>query len=256
MCFRLLTGAILAALMMLFSPAATAQQPDRDAEYAGGGAALCIAAGELLAASPSAPLGVEEDVLRWRQVLYVVDGTPEQGEGAIASARSSWVELELQRPGLGVAGARGIWSSACFDEMQIRYIAVHGSERRARFNLAEDPNEPLDRAVVHRLNVAASCLVAAELFASERPNSRLRRALRGAAPTAPDRAALNAIQERARQEISASPGSAVGKTLVVEYLRYLYDTSAGEEAPQQFVNRASETLQMRCVERQTEAHNG
>jgi hypothetical protein len=217
---------------------------------------MCIAAGELLAASADPPEGVDEDVLRWRQVLHVVDGTPEQREGAVASARASWAELELRRAGLGVAGARGFWSPGCSDDMQIRYIAVHGSEQRARFNLAEDPNEPLDRAVAHRLNVTASCLVAAELLASERPSSRLRRAVRDASPTVPDGAVLNAIQERARQEISVSPGSAVGKALVVEYLRYLYATSSGGEAPQPFVNSASQTLQTRCVEPQAEPTNG
>lgn len=240
--------------LALSAPSVVAQESE--AEFKGGGAAMCITAGEFLSASPDAPSGVGEDVLRWRQVLHVIDGTQEQRARAIESSRASWTELETRRPGLGAVGAQSIWTSACSDEMQIRYIAVHGSEQRARYNLAEDPTEPLDRSVAHRLNVSASYLVAAELLATERPSGRLRRALREVSPAAPDSASLSTIQERARQEILTSPGSVIGKALVAEYLRYLYGIAADGDEPQQFVNRASTTLNTRCVEQQTGPTNG
>lgn len=225
-------------------------------EFRGGGAALCIAAGELLESTADAPKGVSEGVQRWLQVLHVVDGTPEEKESAIESVRASFSKIEAKSPGLGVIAVRSAWDSACSNELQICYIAVHGSEQRALLNLPEDPGAPLDQSATDRLNLSASCLAAAELFSFRKPKARLREALSQVAPAAPDSAALLQIQQRAEKAHLASPGSVIGKMMHIEYLRYLYAVAAGGDAPQQFVNNASITLNTRCLELQSESANG
>jgi hypothetical protein len=238
---------ILACCAAMLVPTIARAQPVADDGFKGGGAALCIASGELLAAQLGASPQIATDVLAWRQVLHVIDATPERRQAAVDGARSSLADASA-RSGTGVVAARGIWDASCADrDVQIRYIAVHGSEQRARMNLAEEPGAELSSEAARRITQSASCQVAAELFTQRSPSSRLRIALEGATPSAPDAATLNAIAARSAAELEVQPGSPTGKSLVVDYLRYLYATASGGEAPQAFVNRASRTLRDLCA---------
>ena len=238
--------AIPAGALFLYVPAAFAQQAAGDG-FKGHGAALCVAAGELLAAQPGADAGIRDGVLAWRQVLHVMDATEDRRRAALDSARASLAGTNAGGTRPGTIAAQAYWSTACADRaMQVRYIAVHGSEDRARDNLAEEPGTALGDEARERLKGSASCLVAAELFSRPNPSRTLRAAFQGASPRHPDAGVLQAIRERSRREIDGSPGSAAGKALVVDYLRYLYDGASSGRDPQSFVDRASQLLQERC----------
>jgi hypothetical protein len=237
---------ILAGALSLLAPAAFAQQAAGDG-FKGQGAALCIAAGELLAAQPGADAGIQEGVLGWRQVLHIVEGTEDRREAALDSARASLASSDNAGPGRAANTARAFWSAGCATrEMQLGYIDVHGSEVRVRTNLADEPGAELGTEAANRLNMSASCLVAAELFSQRRPSRAFQAALRSANPRHPDAGALRAIQAQARQEIDAAPGSAVGKGLLVDYLRYLFGSASTGLNPQPFVNLMSQRLRDRC----------
>jgi hypothetical protein len=236
--------AILAGAPFLYVPTAFAQPAAGDG-FKGHGAAVCVAAGELLAAQPGADAGIRDGVSAWRQVLHVMDATEDRRRAALDSARASLAGTNERRTGL--IAAQAYWSTVCAErDMQVRYIAVHGSEDRARNNLAEEPGTALGDEARERLKVSAVCLVAAELFSRPNPSRTLRAAFQGVSPRHPDAGVLQAIRERSRREIDGSPGSAAGKALVVDYLRYLYDGASSARDPQSFVNRTSQLLQDRC----------
>lgn len=235
----MLIGALLTA-----APAASAQSTARDG-FKGHGAALCIAAGELLAAQPGADAGIRDAVLAWRQILHVMAGTDDERQAAVDSARASLADGAAA--GQGMMAARALWPSACETrDMQVRYISVHGDEDRVRLRLAEEPGTALEPGTVQRLNVSASCLVGAEVLSRSRPSRPLRDAYRAAGPRIPDAVALQAIRDRSRHEIQAAPGSTVGKELAVDYLRHVYNVAASGGAPQPFVNFVSQVLHERC----------
>ncbi len=225
-----------------------------DASFAGAGAAMCIAAGEMLAANGGPR--TEDEVRRWRQVLHVMDGTPEQRAAAVENARESLARNDGLPPGLMLVAARSLWDAGCARDMQVRYIAVHGSEERALRYLAERLDQPISAELASAINVHASCLAAASLFQQRSPSRALRRALSQAAPAPPSVDQLAAITERASAEIAAADASDVGKQLVVEYVQYLYATAAGGDTPQGFINNASATLNSRCAPQQADAPNG
>lgn len=228
----------VACALLLLAPMADAQTAP--AEFKGQGAALCIAAGELLAQQPKADASIPEGVLAWRQVLHVMEATDEQREAAIESARVSLGS----KPAIG---AKSVWATACASRaMQVQYIAVHGSQDRTRDKLAEEPGTPMSVEAADSLNASALCFVAADLFLQPPASPALRAAFRNASPPAPDAAALRAIQQRSRAEIESAAGSAIGKTLTVEYLRSLYSTALRGSAPQRIVNRVSQRLHDRC----------
>lgn len=230
-----LIGHIACALLLL-APMAGAQEI---AEFKGQGAALCVAAGELLAQEPKADANLHEGVLAWRQVLHVMEATDEQRQAAIESARDSL------RP--KPAMAKMMWKSACATrDMQVKYIAVHGSVDRSHKNLGEEPGAPMSDEAATRLSLNASCSVAADLFLQPPATPVLRAAFRNVTPAAPDATALRAIQQHSRAEIDGTAGSAIGKTLVVEYLRYIYSSALRGNAPQGVVDRVSRLLQDRC----------
>lgn len=234
--------AMAAGALFLLAPPVFAQQAGGDG-FKGQGAAGCVAAGELLAGEPGANARMRDTVLVWRQILHVMEGTEEQRRAALERSRASFAQPSGGRPGLAKAAAEAIWSTMCAQrDMQVQYAAVLGSEDRLRLHLAEEPGTELGAEAVSRLNVSASCLVAAELFSQRRPSGRLRAALREATPRPPDAGVLREIQERSRREVDAAPGSAAGKALVVDYLRYLY---SGEKS-QSFINSTSQVLQDRC----------
>jgi hypothetical protein len=236
--------AIVPGALFLYAPAAFAQRAAGDG-FKGHGAAVCVAAGELLAAQPGADAGIRDAVLAWRQVLHVMDATEDRRRAAVDSARASLASERQTGP--ATIAAQAYWSAACAERaVQVRYIAVHGSEDRARNNLAEEPGTELGNEATQRLKVSATCLVAAELFSRPNPSRTLRAAFQGVSPRHPDAAVLQAIRERSRREIDGSPGSAAGKALVVDYLRYLYDGASSGRDPQGFVDRASQLLQDRC----------
>jgi hypothetical protein len=238
--------AILAGALFLHAPTAFAQPAAGDG-FRGQGAAVCIAAGEILAAQPGADAGIRDGVSAWRQVLHVMDATEDRRKAALDSARASLARTDERGTGMATTAARVFWTTACAErDMLVRYIAVHGSEERARDNLAEEPGTEMAAEAMQRLKVSATCLVAAELFAQPGPSRTLRAALQGASPRLPDAGVLQAIRERSRQEIDGAPGSAAGKALVVDYLRYLYNGASGGRDPQPFVNRTSQLLQDRC----------
>lgn len=238
--------AILAGALVLTSPAAMAQRTGGD-EFKGHGAAHCIAAGEFLSRERGADSRIHDDVLAWRQVLHVVEGTDAERRAAVDSARAGMARVEEFQATVALTAARTVWSGACAErEMQVRYIAVHGSEDRARDNLADEPGGALGEGAAQRLNTSASCLVGAELFSQRRPSRQLQAAFRQASPPTPDADVLGAIEERSRREIDAAPGSAIGRELVVDYLRYLYRTAAGGRDPQRFVDRISENFASSC----------
>jgi hypothetical protein len=70
--------------------------------------------------------------------------------------------------------------------------------------------------------------------------------MREASPRIPDTGVLQAIQERARQAIDQSPGSTVGKALLVDYQRALFDAASGGADGQRIVNRISQMLHDDC----------
>ena len=233
--------AIAAGALFLLAPPAFAQQAGGDG-FKGQGAAGCIAAGELLAGQPGADARIRDTVLVWRQILHVMEGTENQRRAALERARASFAPPS-GRPEVAKIAAEAMWSTACAQrDVQVRYAAVHGSADRLRLHLAEEPGTELGAEAVLRLNVSASCLVAAELFSQPRPSGQMRAALRDATPRPPDAGVLREIQERSRREVDAAPGSAAGKALVVDYLRYLY---SGEKS-QSFIDRTSQVLQDRC----------
>ncbi len=233
-----LAGALLSA------PAAFAQAVPDQEEFKGYGAALCIVAGELLAQQPGADAGIRDTVLAWRQVMHVLAGTDEQRQAAVDSARASLAASDEAR----VAMLESLWPSVCtVRDMQVRYIASQGDRDRVRLHLADEPGSPLSAAAVDRLNASVSCLAGAELLARSRPARPLRDALRAANPPIPPADVLQAIQVRSRQEIDGLPGSAVGKELVVDYLRYMYDTAASGDGMRAFVSFVSRALQERCL---------
>ena len=236
--------AILAGALWLHVPAASAQQGAGDG-FKGRGAALCIATGELLAGQPGADASIRDGVLAWRQILHVMEATEDRRQAALDLARAlSGID---ERTGLATPAVQASWSTICaVRDLQVRYIAGYASEERARNNLAEEPGTPLGAEETQRLKVSVACLVAAELFSQPRPSRTLREAFRGASPRHPDAGVLQAIRERSRREIDRAPGSAAGKALAVDYLRYLYDLVSGGRAPQDFVNRTSQLIQDRC----------
>lgn len=132
-------------------------------------------------------------------------------------------------------------------EYQVRHINVHASVDRVRRNLAEEPGTELPAEAAEAVNASAACLAAAELFAQPRPSRRLRAAFSAATPAHPDAAALQAIQDRSRREIDEAPGSAAGKALVVDYLRYANDTVSAGRSPGDFVDGQSQFLHDRCL---------
>lgn len=235
--------AILVAALSLLAPAASAQQRSLNEGFKGHGAALCVAAGEVLRGQPGADARISEDILAWRQILHVVDGTEARRQAALDSARAA---LGGMRPAVATAGARAIWSNCADRESQVHYMVVHGSEDRLRLNLAEEPGTAMEAASANRLNQSAMCLAAAELFSRPRPSQALRAAFRQASPRHPDAAALEAIQRRSRQEIDGSSGSAVGKALVADYVRFLINPAPDNREPQNRVNFASRVLRDHC----------
>jgi hypothetical protein len=235
--------AILVAALSLLAPAASAQQPSLDEGFKGHGAALCMAAGEVIRGQPDADASISEDILAWRQILHVVNGTEARRLAALDSARAA---LGGMTPEVKIAGARAIWTSCADRDSQVRYMVVHGSEDRLLLNLAEEPGTAMEAASADRLNRSAICLAAAELFSLPRPSQALRAAFRQASPRHPDAAALEAIQRRSRQEIDASSGSAVGKALVADYARFLINPAPDNREPQSRVNFASRVLRDHC----------
>lgn len=240
-CCRGVLALVLVGALMLAAPAASAQSA---ASFKGTSAALCIAAGERLG---DADTRVRDGVLAWRQILHVMAGTDAQRQTALDSARASLAPGGEGRAERSAMAARAFWDTACASrDMQVRTLAVHASEDRVRLNLADEPGAEVGAEAAGRLNVAASCLVAAELFGRPRPSRALRAAMGAATPRVPEADVLRAIQAHARQQVDAAPGSAAGKELVVDYLRYLYDTSSGGAAPRGFVNMANQVLRDRC----------
>jgi hypothetical protein len=238
--------AIAAGALFLLAPPALAQQAAGD-DFKGRGAAGCVAAGELLAGQPGADARIGDAVLAWRQILHVMEGTDEQRRTALERARASFTQPSDGQPGLPKAAAEALWATMCAQrDMQVQYAAVLGSADRLQLRLADEPGTELSAEAVGRLNVSASCLVAAELFSRPRPSGRLRAALREATPRSPDAGVLREIQERSRREVDAAPGSAAGKALMVDYLRYLYTGATSGSNAQSFVNRTSQVLQDRC----------
>jgi hypothetical protein len=238
--------AISAGALSLLASKGVAQ-PAAEARFRGQGAAQCIAAGELLAGQPGADARIRDGVLAWRQVLHVMDATEDRRGAALDLARASFARADSVGAGMGKTAAEAYWSSACAGrDVQVRYIAVHASEDRARNNLADEPGAELGAEAVRRLNAAASCLVSAELLSSPRPSGSLRTALREARPRVPGPDVLQAIQARSRRAIDDVPGSTAGKALMVDYLRYLFNGASGGSDPRPFVNLTSQHLRDRC----------
>ncbi|HEX8211095.1 MAG TPA: hypothetical protein VF584_13055 [Longimicrobium sp.] len=239
----LLRCATIVGALSLLAPAASAQQQPLDDGFKGQGAALCVAAGDLLRGEPGADARISGDVLAWRQVLHVIEGTEARRQAALESARAG---LASSTPRVKIVSARALWSTCANRDSQVRYMLVHGSADRLRLNLAEEPGTAMSAESVRRLNRSALCLAAAELFLRARPSQALRTAFREASPRHPDAAALRAIQERSRLEIDGVVGSAVGKELLADYARVLVHPAPENREPQSRVNFASKVLQDEC----------
>ena len=235
--------AIVAGALSLLAPAASAQQQPLDDGFRGQGAALCVAAGEVLRGQPGADARISDHVLAWQQILHVTKGTEARRQVALDSARAALAGLN---PSVAISGARAIWPNCASREFRVRYMVVHGSEERLQLNLAEEPGTAMGAGEARRLNRSALCLAAAELFLRPRPSHALRTAFRDASPRHPDAAALRAIQERSRQEIDAVSGSAVGKELLADYVRGLIHPAPENRGPQTKVDLASKVLQDEC----------
>jgi len=224
-------------------------QPVPAREFKGQGAALCVAAGEILSAQPRADASIRDGVLAWRQVLHVMEGTDEQRQEALEKSRASLTrtrDAATRRSALLMAQVT--WSAGCAKrEMQIRYIAVHGSADRTQNNLAEEPGSQLPPKAAVLLNFRALCFAGAEFFLQAKPSPALRAAFEQTAPPIPNVAVLSHLQGEARKAMDASPGSAVGKALVVDYYRFLYTTSSSGTSPQTFVNQTSARINERCL---------
>lgn len=233
------------ALLLAAAPA-FAQGTASSGGFKGQGAVLCIAAGEFLTARRVADAGVAEVLLAWRQVLHVIEGTEERRQAALDSARAAMAPLGEVRIGRETLGAPALWAACGEREFQVRYMSLHGSEDRIRDNLVEEPGTALDPEAVRRLNVSVSCIAAAEVLSRRRPSRRLRDALRAATPAIPDTDGLAAILARARRDVAAAPGSAVGKELAVDYIRGIYDGATSGNDPQGFVNYMSLLLRDHC----------
>jgi hypothetical protein len=232
-----------AAALCLAASAASAQQP-RDG-FEGTGAALCIAAGERLAAQPGAAANIADTVAAWRQILHVVDGTEAEREGAVATARAALAEKDTPADGATLSGA--LWAESCAQRGdQVRYVAMFGAPERIQMNLADAPGAELDAEEAERLRASATCLVGAELFSRERSSDALRAALRQARPAAPGPEVLRTVREQARREIDGAPGSAIGRELLVDFLRYLFEMGVGSERVQNMVNGLSAQLNGSC----------
>jgi len=237
---------IVAGALLLLPPAAFAQRAAGHGSRAMG-AALCVAAGERLANPPGADARIRDGVLAWRQILHVMDATEDRRQAVLDSARASLAQVDSIGGGMRKTPTEVLWSVTCADrDKQLAYINVHASEERTRNHLAEEPGTELGAEAVRDLNASVGCLVAAELFSSRSPARPLGRALRDAVPRAPDGGVLQETQARSRREIDAAPGSAAGKALVVDYLRYLFKTASSGSDSQPFVNRASQHLQNEC----------
>lgn len=235
--------AIIVGTLSLLAPAASAQQQTLDDGFKGQGAALCVAAGELLRAQPGADARISGDVLAWRQVLHVMEGTEARRQVALDSARAG---LASSSPRVAVVSARALWPNCASRDSRVRYMIAHGSADRLRLNLAEEPGTAMSAAAVRRLNRSALCLAAAELFLRASPSQALRTAFPDASPQHPDEAALRAIQERSRLEIDGVAGSAVGKELLADYVRVLVHPAPENREPQGKINFASKVLQDEC----------
>jgi hypothetical protein len=240
---RLLTVAAL----LLCAASALGQAP-ADEGFKGQGAALCVAAGEVLAAQPRPEASIREGVLAWRQVLHVMDGTDAQRQAALEQARASLAATNDADARRAARLAQVTWSVACARrEMQIKYIAVHGSKDRTLNNLAEEPGNPLGAEAASLLNVRALCMAGAEFFLQPKPSPALRAAFQNATPRIPSVAILRSMQGETRKKIDDNPGSIIGKALVVDYYRFLYASASNGAAPQSFVDQASVRLKEHCL---------
>lgn len=216
--------------------------------FTGQGAALCVAAGEILSAQPRAAASIREGVLAWRQVLHVIEGTEVQRQAALEQARASLTATSDADVRRSTRMAQMTWSVACATrDMQIRYIAVHGSKDRTQNNLAEEPGSQLPAETADLLNFSALCFAGAEFFLQPKLSPPLRTTFKEAAPPIPNVAVLRRVQDETRKVIDASVGSVVGKSLVVDYYRFLYSSASTGTAPQSFVNQASARLNERCL---------
>lgn len=163
--------------------------------FKGQGAALCVAAGEILSAQPRAEASIRDGVLAWRQVLHVMEGTDVQRQAAVEQARVTLMEIrggDARRP---ARMAEMTWSVGCARrDMQIKYIAVHGSKDRTQNNLAEEPGTQLPAEAALLLNFSALCFAGGEFFLQPKPSPALRAAFQQAAPPIPNVADLRRMQ--------------------------------------------------------------
>ena len=232
--------------LVLYASAAAGQAVTDDG-FKGQGAALCIAAGELLSAQPGADANLRDHVSAWRQILHVMDGTEARRQAALEEARSSLAATRDGDARRANRAAQVTWSVACGTrDLQIKYLAVHASEERRQNHLVEEPGTSLDPEAVHRLNISGLCFAGAEFFLQPKPSRPLRSAFQNATPPIPDGAMLRSIRDRAHKEVDSAPGSTAGKSLLLDYFRFLHSGASGGSNPQRFVDRTSRRLSERC----------
>lgn len=232
----------LAAAILLHAPAASAQ-PAESAGRGAQGAALCMVAGEHLAARPGAGAAVSEAVAAWRQILNVVEPDGAAAEAALARVRGSLAEMERTWAGLAATMAEAAWPGCAPRERQVGYLKRFTNGNRAWTALAAEPGTVLPQEVAERLGEAAACAAIAAAFAE--PDSALRAHIEAATPRVSGAEALAAIREQARGELDAVPGPAAGKALLVDYLRATLELD-GERA-QGRVDAMSAFIQQNCL---------
>jgi hypothetical protein len=183
----------------------------------------------------------------WRQILHVIDTSPEARQAVLDSARSSWESLRSRPDSLRrgvdpvIDGADYFWYRGCAPRnAQLSYLARYGGAERIETHLAGEPGTELGAEAAARLKRSTVCLVSAEMLL--RPKRRLQDATGVATPAVPVRDAFSEIRNRSRREIEGGPGSEEGKELLVEYTKLLFDVASETLEPQVFVDRTTRGL--------------
>lgn len=243
----LVVGASLLPSVALAQPA-TQRSSDQEARLPGIGAAMCVTAGEILAARPRADVRTPPTLRAWRHILHVIDTSPEARQAVLDSARASWESLRsrpdsLRRRGVDpvIDGAEYYWYRGCDPRrVQLWYLSEYGGAERIETHLAEEPGTELGAEAAARLKRSTVCLVSAEVLL--RPKRRLQDAIGAATPPVPLPDALSEIRNRSRRELESGSGSQEGKELLVEYTKLLFDVASETLEPQAFVDRTTRGL--------------